>query len=99
MGVGVTLSFAPVGLGTDDELRCLHPFFGEEAGGTSPFDDGEDAGLETAGAAGEGAGDELELGDEGEPPATKVATLGPGKTYGALASKTLGSKMPGSLSE
>lgn len=29
---------------------------------------------------------------------TKLAIGGPGKSYGAVASKTLGSKIPGSLS-
>jgi hypothetical protein len=51
-----------------------------------------------------GVGPELEVGVALDPPPLdgvpemKLAIAGPGKTYLALLSKTVGSKMPGSLS-
>jgi hypothetical protein len=97
------------GTGTDEEAGGFFFFLqvlgleGEGEGWGVSFDTG-------GGVTGEGWGvpvetdgglrgkEELEGGGVPEP-AAKLAIAGPGKSYGAPASKTLGAKIPGSLSE
>jgi len=108
VGVGVGVGLLPASLaatrviaGLEVAVEETENFFFLMWQGLELSGEGEGEGSADGWGVSVAGEEESEEDGDGEdaPPATKLAIGGPGKTYGALGSKTLGVKIPGSLSE